>query len=79
MSFIKRYTHEIYDPERGGGDKAKDAKLMNTYHKFLKKLTFSFFILMVKAKLNTVQDAVLLYRYIWITIAQLECQDKSTS
>ena len=34
---------------------------------------------MVKAKLNTVQDAVLLYRYIWITIAQLECQDKSTS
>ena len=34
---------------------------------------------MVKANLNTVQDAVLLYRYIWITIAQLECQDKSTS
>ena len=30
---MKRYTHEIYDPERGGGDKAKDAKLMNAYHK----------------------------------------------
>ena len=28
---MKRYTHEIYDPERG--DKAKDAKLMNAYHK----------------------------------------------